>query len=386
MLRKIKWIVFLLLVVAHVSSQNDSAQISFNGQVTAWTVGQFEDPFAFQLGGRFVPSLLGDFSLSSKGKIDFEASANINGSVNFTGLNFDSASGQMKPYRVWMRYAGSNWELRAGLQKINFGSAKMFRPLMWFDAMDVRDPLQLTDGVYGLLAKYFFKNNANVWLWGLIGNNNRKGYEVFASSQWKPELGGRFQLPAGPGEMAVSTNFRKMVVPDLLTDVSTANYLLNESRIGIDGKWDVGVGLWFESGIIFTDKNKLEIPSVNAIQDMWNVGMDYTFPMGSGLGMTLEYFRYHTGNEFLVNGNSINLIGGMFTLPVSISDNLSAMIFYVPDLNLTYNYMSWGRSYDNWSIYGIAFWNPDVPLAISQPQGKNLFSGKGIQVMVNYNF
>jgi len=28
----------------------------------------------------------------------------------------------------------------------------------------------------------------------------------------------------------------------------------------------------------------------------------------------------------------------------------------------------------------------DTPLAISQSQSKNLFTGKGIQLMVNYNF
>jgi hypothetical protein len=52
------------------------------------------------------------------------------------------------------------------LQKINFGSASMLRPLMWFDQMDPRDPLQLTDGVWGLLGRYYFLNNANIWLVG----------------------------------------------------------------------------------------------------------------------------------------------------------------------------------------------------------------------------
>ena len=121
---------------------------------------------------------------------------------------------------------------------------------------------------------------------------------------------------------------------------------------------------------------------------MWNVGADYTLPLGNGLGVTLEYLRVHAGDEFLVNGNAVNLIGSMFTYPVSLLDNLSAMFFYVPGngLNLLYNYLSWSRTYDNWSIYGIAFWNPNVPLAISNTQGSSLFSGKGIQLMVNYNF
>ncbi len=388
MFERIKYIVYFLFLSLITYAQNDSARVTFNGQVTAWAVGQVESPYAIQLGGRFVPTLLGNFSVTKSTNFDFEASANLNGSTNFTGLRYDTVMGQVKPYRVWARISGANWEVRGGLQKINFGSAKMFRPLMWFDAMDVRDPLQLTDGVYGLLGKYFFENNANFWAWGLIGNKNPKGYELFGTSQWRPEYGGRFQMPLGIGEIALSSNFRKVVVPNLISSVPNDNYLLNESRIGLDGKWDVGIGLWFEASVNLTDKQNLFIPNVSKVQDMWNVGADYTLPLGNGLGVTLEYLRVHAGDEFLVNGNAVNLIGSMFTYPVSLLDNLSAMFFYVPGngLNLLYNYLSWSRTYDNWSIYGIAFWNPNVPLAISNTQGSSLFSGKGIQLMVNYNF
>jgi len=58
------------------------------------------------------------------------------------------------------------------LQKINFGSATLFRLLMWFDRIDPRDPLKLTDGVYGLLLRYYFHNNTNIWLWGLYSITN----------------------------------------------------------------------------------------------------------------------------------------------------------------------------------------------------------------------
>ena len=120
--------------------------------------------------------------------------------------------------------------------------------------------------------------------------------------------------------------------------------------------------------------------------DAWNIGADYTFGIGNGLGMTMEYFRYHLGQEFLMGGKTVNIIGTMFTYPLSMLDNLSVMVYYIPDSKLAYNYFSWGRTYDNWSIYAIGFWNPNVPLAISQNQSRNLFSGKGIQLMVNYNF
>ncbi len=368
-------------ILFSIVGQNDSTHLSFNGQVTAWGIGQFQTPIPMQFGARFVPTLLGNFQLSAKSKLDFEASININGSLNYTGFHNDTILGQLKPYRIWLRYSGDNWEVRAGLQKINFGSAKMFRPLMWFDAMDVRDPLQLTDGVYGVLGKYFFQNNANLWLWGLIGNKNPKGYELWGSTEWKPEIGGRFEMPAGPGEIAVSTHNRR-----LNYNIGSGKEF-NETRIGLDGKWDVGIGLWFESSITITDAQNNPFLLPFKVQDMWNVGADYTVPLGNGLGVTIEYFRYHAGDKFLVEGNAVNVVGTMLTYPLSMLDNLSGMIFYLPDQNKWMNYLSWGRTYDNFTIYAIGYWNPDnVQLVTAQTQSRNMFAGKGIQVMVNYNF
>jgi len=364
-------------------AQQDSSKVTFSGQLTTWGIVQFEDPIPFQLGGRFVPTLLGNFNPAPNNKIDFETSLNIVGSANFTGLSSDSISGQFKPYRVWARYSSDHWELRLGLQKINFGSAKIFRPLMWFDRVDVRDPLQLTDGVYGALVRYYFGNNSNIWLWTLIGNKKPKGFETTGSATWIPELGGRFQMPAGPGELAVSSHYRKVDVHHSNLTAPESD-LLNETRIGLDGKWDLGIGLWFESSVTHVQAIPNNIPR---FQDALNLGADYTFGIGKGLGATLEYFRYHVGDEFLVKGTTLNLIGSLFTYPLSILDNISAMVYFVPDRDLVFNYLSWTRTYDNWSFYAIGYWNPEsFNLITSSSTAKNMFIGKGFELMVNYNF
>jgi hypothetical protein len=295
---------------------------------------------------RFVPTLTGKWNLSNYNLLSIlkTSLSTSMGNVTFEDWKYDIISGQIKPYRIWARYANDKFELRAGLQKINFGVAKMFRPLMWFDGMDVRDPLQLTDGVYGVLGKYFFENNANIWVWGLIGNKNLKGWEFNATEQWKPEVGGRVELPVLNGEMGLSTNHRKVHAINLLSSAWNDYRVLNESRIGLDGKWDIGAGIWFESSTTISQENNILVPR---FQDMWNVGVDYTFPVGSGLGLTVEYLRYHAGNKFFVEGAALNLFGSMLTYPLSIMDNISAMLFYVPGTNLFFNYASWSRTYDN---------------------------------------
>lgn len=369
--------VILFMVAFPLCAQEpaDSARtvLSFNGQITGWEVTKFPEPISWQAGGRFLPTLLGEYSWGENSKLNFEASAHINGSLNFSDWNYVDGYGEIKPYRVWLRYSGRNWELRGGLQKINFGVARMFRPLMWFDSMDVRDPLQLTDGVYGILGKYFFENNASVWLWSLLGSKQPKGWELIGSARRRPEIGGRVEFPVFSGEMGVSTHHRK------------ADVHLNENRIGIDGRWDAGVGLWFETSFTRMQKNSYGIA---VHQDAVTLGMDYTFAVGNGVGMTLEYFRYHAGDKFMRNGTNLNLIGGMFTYPVSVLDNLTAMFFYAGNQSdMWFNYINWARTYDNWSFYLMGYWNPEISLLLGgQNESKNLFMGKGFQLMASYNF
>ena len=378
------FVIFILLILSDLNAQSDSAKVHFNGQLVGWTTAQFENPFMLQPGGRFVPTLTGKFELKSNSYFDFEASLNMNGNITIEDMSKSTLTGDIKPYRVWARYATDKMEIRAGLQKINFGQAKMFRPLMWFDGMDVRDPLQLTDGVYGVLGKYFFENNANLWLWGLIGNENRKGWEMFGTEKWKPEVGGRIELPVLNGEMAMTTHYRKVHAINMLSSAWNDYRLLAENRIGLDGKWDLGVGLWFESSTTITEKNWIMVPR---FQDMLNVGIDYTLPVGNGLGVTFEYLRYHAGDNFFTKGNTANLIGSMFSYPVSMMDNLSAMFFYIPNQSALFNYATWNRNYDKWSIYAIGYWNPvNTQMLLFQSGSTNLFAGKGVQVMVSYNF
>jgi hypothetical protein len=160
------------------SARSDIDTINISGQLSLWASYSHRNTFPVRAGLRYIPSIYYGVRASGQKLIDFEASANIYGTLAFHPFDTANTDGSLKPYRFWMRYSSEQFELRLGLQKINFGSASMLRPLMWFDQMDPRDPLHLTDGVWGLLARYYFLNNTNVWLWGLYGNNNPRGWEL----------------------------------------------------------------------------------------------------------------------------------------------------------------------------------------------------------------
>jgi hypothetical protein len=146
---------------------------------------------------------------------------------------------------------------------------------MWFDHLDPRDPLQLTDGVYGLLGRYYFQNNANAWFWVLWGNDKVRGWETIPTFRKIPEFGGRMQLPVPKGEVAVSYHHRTADLTGLFNPpVLKGSVHYPEDKIGLDGKWDIGPGIWAEYSLTHSAPDTAYFQSWTKL---FTLGIDYTF-------------------------------------------------------------------------------------------------------------
>ena len=108
------------------------------------------------------------------------------------------------------------------------------------DPRDPRDPLQITEGVYGVLVREYLPRNFTVWAWGLYGNEHLKGLELSPTHERTPEYGGRFQAPLSKGEIAFTTHYRRADLSKGFSSVDAGeDPLARENRYGLDGKWDV---------------------------------------------------------------------------------------------------------------------------------------------------
>ncbi len=379
---KILLIVSILFLFAKKGFSQE-VDYTFRNQFNFWNTTNFQDPLLYQFGIRYIPELSVEKLFEEDRKLDFEFSANTFANSDFEGKENYESRAKLKPYRAWVRYFSNRFELRAGLQKINFGSASALRPLMWFDQMDARDPLQLTDGVYGLLARYYFKNNANLWLWTLIGNDNQKGWDVVPSVKDKPEYGGRFQLPVGSGETAVSFHHRTANDNLFNTDTSFLGDIpRKENKLGFDGKWDMGIGLWYEVVI----KNNGKGAYLQQWEDYINIGADYTFGLGQGLNVISELFRINSSNDFLGGGNRIHFASLTTNYPIGMINSLSCIVFFNVDDNQWYRFVNFQRQYDYWTFYLMAFWNPDTYNLYNVGGERTFYAGKGIQLLAVWNF
>jgi hypothetical protein len=370
--------VLSILTFSVISFAQDSLKIK--GQASGWINYNFVNHPPLYFGGRYIPQLNYNLDLKNDHKIDFEASMNLNGSAGFNPFDSLKATAQLKPYRLWIRYSTRQFELRAGLQKINFGSASILRPLMWFDQIDPRDPLKLTDGVWGLLGRYYFLNNANIWLWGLYGNNKPRGWEPIGTNSNYPEVGGRFQLPIPKGEMGFSYNYR-IADSRNLAAIIPSFIMIPENKVGFDIKVDMVVGLWFEGSWV----NKGKDLGIFTNQEILNVGSDYTFRLGNGLYVIYE--QLVAANEEkpfnFQNATTFSLVS--LSYPVSLFDNISGIVYYDWKNRKSYNFLNWQKQFNNIILYFMGYWNPAIYNIPAQGEGPNLFAGRGVQIMMVFN-
>ncbi len=374
-----KQCLFIVLFASAIFLTRETAgqTVSLSGQAIGWTTVNPAAPFQSQFGIRYLPEI--SFSHPAGGgrfSVEGELSANLWGSLLLTRGDSLSPDYSLSPYRGWLKFSGEQFEIRAGLQKINFGSSMMLRPLMWFDRMDPRDPLQLTDGIYGVLGRYYFTNNANIWLWALYGNKETKGWERYPTAKNSVEFGGRAQAPLATGELALSYHHRT-ADPD-----GSGTLTLPEDRLALDGKFNLLAGLWFE-----TTLSRIDLPqSEFDYTTMLNIGADYTFQVGNGLSLNGEFFTYMAGSgPYKSDGLSLAFGGLSLSYPVSIIHNISAIVFYDISNKSLYRFINWGIMYDKWSFYLMGFWNPDTYTLYNFSNSTNLFGGWGFQLMAVFN-
>ena len=342
------------------------ARPSLQGQASLW--GIYNDQNLEQLGIRYIPEMMWSHN---PGGISLDIDLALQGfrSWNLTTWEYDSEEKRLQYYRAWIRLATDRFECRLGLQKINFGSAQLFRTLMWFDEMDPRDPLQLTRGVYGLLSRIYFLNSTNFWFWILYGNNHLKGWEMIPTREKSPEFGGRVQIPAGSGEVALTLHRRIQSFTETV-----------ENRLAFDGRWDIEIGIWFEVMLLQQDN-----PLTPAYQTMGTVGADYTWEIGNGLYSQMEHFTVHLSDQWPGAGITRKFTALSLAYPFSLFDQFSAILFYDWHEDSWYRFLRWQRSYDNWQIHLIGFWNPEQFQLIQFRTDQSLFMGKGVQLLVVFN-
>jgi len=363
---------FLVCLILE-ASEKDS--INFQNQISLYGLYNPGYEVKGMLGGTYIPQIDYFHDFSGDRRISAEVSGNFNmiaGIFPYEAVKNQDPALSGRLYRAWVRFSTQRNEIRAGLQQLNFGSASLLRPLQWFDGIDPTDPLRMTNGVWGVLDRIYFKNNSTLWLWGLYGNRDSRFWDQYTLQYNLPEFGFRFQQPVPRGEMAFSANYR-FVESDIGTIYENRS---KEIKIGLDGKWDIGPGLWFEDSYRFTS-------SVSPVEEGWNlltVGTDLTPEGLNGLSFTAEHLLSTTFSTKYDYYKTSNLTALSATWPINMITRLSGIVLYGWDSGSLFRYLTFSADFDMSSIYLIGFWNPKLSIS-PLSMGSGSFSGYGLQLM-----
>ena len=231
-------IILLFVLISPISSYCGGLDIS--GQLSFSGFGFYsQDNFSKLLGLRYLPAFTYTEYLSDNIFVDSDIELNT-----FFNSDFSETDQNIKLYRLKFRFAAPQDELQIGLQKINFGPAYILRALRWFDRVDPRDPIGLTEGVYAVRFKHNFLNNSSIMLWGLYRNRETKGYDLLPTSQKRPELGGRVLFPC------LTENLLLRQIHELLM-LRSLNTEKQKEQLTEDGtlKWDCGSNPYYRKMI-----------------------------------------------------------------------------------------------------------------------------------------
>ncbi|MDZ7316448.1 MAG: hypothetical protein ONB24_10025 [candidate division KSB1 bacterium] len=316
-----------------------SADINLSGQLSGWALGNLKRGGA-QVGFHYLPEAFGGSPLAS-GRLDGTLSLHLRGDYRLSAHEGEASA---RVYRAWLRWSSDHFEARFGLQKLDFGSALLLRPLMWFDSLDPRDPLHLTSGVTGGMLRWVSSHNIVVQGWALLGSGKPKGLELIPSPKNAFEFGGRAQFPTPKGEIAFTAHRRRVESPSFLP--GSGGSRTAENRLAVDGKWDLGIGLWFEASRV---QPEMRIAGIGT-QKFLTIGTDYTFPLGNGLHVLLEEMLSKIDLNLPNVGENHRVAALQADYAFSLWDQFAAIYFLDQQRKELYQYYVWRRTYDNWSI------------------------------------
>ena len=373
-----KCILFNIILFICINFLNAQSNYEFDGQILGQTNVGFGKESTKFLGTRYLPEFSFNKKIDSLSSFAIETSVNLSLSKTKIPGHSPDVNPNLSPYRIWLRYLKKNWELRLGLQKIDFGSAQLLRPIQWFNQIDPRDPLGLTNGVYGLLIRHYFKNNSNLWLWGLYGNEKQRGLDALTTLNDSPEFGGRFQTFIPKGEAALSYHYREAGANNI---PFFENYSSPEHRIGFDSKIDIGFGMWTELTYVHRTKNI----GILTNQLLLNFGVDYTFRIGNGLTVSKEYL-FSDSTDSMTNESLRRGFSALsFNYPLGLSSSLSGLIYQQWNNNTQTLMLNYQQQFNNLSGYIILYYNPKAVEGIQQNDIFQSFSGPGIQLLIVFN-
>ncbi len=214
-------------------------------------------------------------------------------------------------FRAWIRYEKDDFKIRGGRQQILFGAGALFRPLGFFDTRVISGIIPLTRGVDSLRSTYFLSSTSFVQGWAVpaqIGN--------------RAIVGLRGEINFSLIEAGVVLQYHPVTDLPFLADFN-----LEMIQMGYHLKGEKTLGFWNESRLDIQKNRPGDLLRFDTV-----LGVDYTFDIGQGLHVLVEYFLRTQEKGFtnldLKQERTIQVMGLQLDQPVGIDVIWRAFFFF----------------------------------------------------------
>ncbi len=229
-----------------------------------------------------------------------------------------SAQSRLRPetnaefFRAWLRLDSGNFKIRGGRQKILFGAGTIYRPLGFFDTRNVTGVVPLTRGADGFRSTWFVTPSSFL-----------EGWLVPAKKNSSFIAGLRGETLIADMEVGVVLQYHPR------TDLKDlADFDQEMVQLGYHIKGEMEIGYWSESRL------DIEMQTSSPLRFDTVLGVDYTFDLGSGLHVLMEYFLTTREKGFTLTDpkgqRTIQQIGFSMDQPVGI--DIRWQVFSLYDL------------------------------------------------------
>ena len=286
---------------------------ALEGRILAGSSYVFESPSGFDDFDSEVEirlGVLGNAWSNEVWQLDYELSADANQGDGPSVQSRLRQETKIDFFRAWLRLDNGEFKLRGGRQKILFGAGAIYRPLGFFDTRDVTGVFPQTRGVDGIRSTWFPSPSSLIEGWLLPA---RKGDALL--------VGLRGEALIGEVEAGLVVQYHPQSELNDLVDFEQEMV-----QLGYHLKGEKEVGFWNESRLDIEMQTSLRFDTV--------LGADYTFNIGEGLHVLLEYFLTTRQKGFTLTDpkgqRTIQQIGFSMDQPVGI--DIRWQIFSLFDL------------------------------------------------------
>ncbi len=288
---------------------------SFEGRFKAGSQFVFESPsfhkdFDSELELRL--GLLGNLIEKAGWVLDYELSADAKQADGPSVQSRLRRETDVDFFRAWLRLDNGDFKIRGGRQKILFGSGSIYRPLGLFDTRDVTGVVPETRGVDGVRVTQFQSAT------GLV-----EGWLVPAKKDSALIVGMRGEMLLGEIETGAMFQYHPETDLDALPDFNQEMV-----QMGYHVKGENEFGFWNESRL------DIEMKPSSPVRFDTVLGVDYTFDVGGGLHVLVEYFLTTQQKDFTLldpkGQRTFQKIGISFDQPVGI--DIKWQVFGLYDL------------------------------------------------------